>query len=166
MSSDPYNRHVREVNNEAERERIRMKISVLYGIHGGPEMEELREKYMNLINNYETPNNIEAALRQKEYLGNDHGKLKQYGVDMHLVNHYRTQNMDLVYDRCKEYLKLTGSRGTKNYNVNKIKLFKDIPDGVEILIDYVDVTALRTMNIPSEIIYESIYMELPELFEE
>ena len=93
-------------------------------------MEELREKYMNII------------------------------------NHYRTQNMDLLYDRGKEYLKHPLNRGKKNYNVNKIKFFRDIPDGVEILIDYVDVTALRTMNIPSEIIYESIYRELPELFEE
>ena len=163
---DPYNRHVREVNNEAERERIRMIIGGLYGIHGGPEMEELREKYMNLVNSYGTPNNIEASLRKKEYLGSDHGMLKWWGVDMHIVNHYRTQNMDLVYDRCKEYLKLSLGRGKKNYNINKITLFKDIPDGVEILIDYVDVTALRTMNIPKEIIYESIYRELPELFEE
>lgn len=111
-------------------ERLNVKISGLYGIHGGPEMTELRERVMNI------------------------------------VNHYRTPNMDLVYDRGKEYLNLVGGRGAKNYNVNKIKLFKDIPDGVEILIDYVDVTAIRTMNIPSEIIYESIYRELPELFEE
>ena len=85
---------------------------------------------------------------------------------MNIINHYRTPNMELLCDRYKEYLKLTLSRGTKKYNVNKIKLFKDIPDGVEILIDYVDVTALRYMYIPSEIIYESIYRELPELFEE
>ena len=127
---DPYNSHIREIGKEAERERIRMIIGGLYGVHGGPEMDQLREKYMNI------------------------------------VNHYRTPNMELVYDRCEEYLKYAGGRGTKNYNINKIKLFKDIPDGVEILIDYVDVTALRSMNIPSEIIYESIYRELPELFEE
>lgn len=85
---------------------------------------------------------------------------------MRAVNHYNTPNMDLVYDRCEEYKKLMGGRGAKNYNINKLRLFKDIPDGIEILIDYVDVTAIRTMNIPSEIIYESIYRELPELFEE
>lgn len=85
---------------------------------------------------------------------------------MHVINHYRTQNQELVFDRCEEYQKHAGGRGTKNYNINKIKFFKDIPDGIEILIDYVDVTAIRTMNIPSEIIYESIYRELPELFEE
>lgn len=85
---------------------------------------------------------------------------------MHTVNHYNTPNMDLVYDRCEEYKKLMVGRGTKNYNINKLRLFKDIPDGIEILIDYVDVTAIRTMYIPSEIIYESIYRELPELFEE
>lgn len=67
---------------------------------------------------------------------------------MNLINHYRTPNND------------------KNLNVNRIKAFRDIPDGVEILIDYVDVSAIRVMNIPTEIIYESIYRELPELFEE
>lgn len=85
---------------------------------------------------------------------------------MNLVNHYRTPNLELVLDRCEEYKKLAGGCGAKNYNINKIKFFKDIPDGIEILIDYVDVTAIRIMNIPSEIIYESIYRELPELFEE
>ena len=87
-------------------------------------------------------------------------------IRMKIVNHYRTPNMELLYDRCEEYIGHKGGRRAKNYNINKIKLFKDIPDGVEILIDYVDVTALRIMNIPSEIIYESIYRELPELFEE
>lgn len=85
---------------------------------------------------------------------------------MLIINHYRTPNMEIVCDRCEEYLKHTGGRGNKNYNINRIKNFKDIPDGIEILIDYVDTTAIRTMNIPSEIIYESIYRELPELFEE
>lgn len=111
-------------------EKLNVKIVGLYGIHGGPEMKELRER------------------------------------DMHLCNHYNTPNMDLVYDRAEEYLKHKGGRGAKNYNINKIKFFRDIPDGIEILIDYVDVTAIRTMNIPSEIVYESIYRELPELFEE
>lgn len=85
---------------------------------------------------------------------------------MNLVNHYRTPNLELVHDRYEEFVGKTGGRGAKNYNINKLRLFKDIPDGIEILIDYVDVTAIRTMNIPSEIIYESIYRELPELFEE
>lgn len=128
--ADPYNSHIREIGKEAERERIRMIINGLSGIHGGPEMDQLREKYMNIC------------------------------------NHFRTPNMELLYDRCKEYLKHGGGRGTKNYNINRIKALRDIPDGVEILIDYVDVVALRIMNIPSEIIYESIYRELPELFEE
>ena len=87
-------------------------------------------------------------------------------VRMNIVNHYRTANMDILYDRTKEYLKHARGRGSKNYNINKIKMFKDIPDCVEILTDYIDVTTLRSMNIPSEIIYESIYRELPELFEE
>lgn len=107
---DPYNCHIREISEKAERERDRIR--------------------MNLVNNYGTP------------------------------------NMEIAHDRCETYLEHVGGRGKKNYNINRIKFFKDIPDDVEILIDYVDVTALRTMNIPSEIIYESIYRELPELFEE
>ena len=87
-------------------------------------------------------------------------------IRMHIINKYGTPNMELLFDRFKEYLKHNGGSKNKNYNVNNIKLFKDIPDGVEILIDYVNATALRMMDIPSEIIYESIYRELPELFEE
>lgn len=85
---------------------------------------------------------------------------------MNLINHYRTPNLEIVYDRGEAYIKHAGGRGNKNYNINRLTIFKDIPDDVEILIDYVDATALRTMDIPPEIIYESIYRELPELFEE
>lgn len=141
---DPYNRHIRYISKATERERIRMC----------------------LINTYLTINQIIKQKRLKEYLGSDHGYLKANGIDMNIVNHYRTPNMELVYDRCKEYLKHAGGRGSKDYNINKIKFFKDIPDGIEILVDYTDVTALRSMTIPSEIIYESIYRELPQLFEE
>ena len=146
MSSfnDPYNRHIREISKEAERERIRM----------------------NIVNTYPTNNRILKALRDKEYLGSDHGYLRSKGIDMLIINHYRTPNMEIKFDRLDKCNKLQGGRGKKNYNINKLKYFKDIPDGVEILIDYVDVTALRTMTIPTEIIYESIYRELPELFEE
>ena len=69
-------------------------------------------------------------------------------------------------NRLKERGNSSGVFKEKEFRVNKIKNFRDIPDGIEILIDYVDVTAIRTMNIPSEIIYESIYRKLPELFEE
>lgn len=85
---------------------------------------------------------------------------------MNLVNLYRTDNLEKVCDRCDEYLNEPRGRGTKNFGVNKITYFKDIPDGIEILIDYVDVVAIRTMNIPTEIVYESIYRYLPELFDE
>ena len=85
---------------------------------------------------------------------------------MLVINHYRTPNLEIVCDRCEEYLKHASGRGTKNYNINRMTIFKDIPGDIEILIDYVDATALRTMIIPSEIVYESIYRELPELFEE
>ena len=75
--------------------------------------------------------------------------------------------MDIVSNRLNLLPSRNGGIGSyKNYNINKIKFFKDIPDGIEILIDYVDATSIRTMNIPSEIVYESIYRELPELFEE
>lgn len=90
---------------------------------------------------------------------------------MNLVNNYGTSNKVEVAARQKEFLgddhgMMEYWNRNKNYNINKIKFFKDIPDGVEILIDYIDVTAIRMMNIPTEIIYESIYRELPELFEE
>lgn len=143
---DPYNYRIRVLGKEAEREKERIR--------------------MNLINEYLTSNRIIKALRSKEYLGSDHCYLKSNGIDMNIINHFRTPNMDLLYDRSKEYLKHVGGGGTKNYNINRIKAFRDIPDGVEILIDYVNATALRIMYIPSEIIYESIYRELPELFEE
>ena len=128
--------------------------------------ERLRERVMNVINDYLTNNRIMKSLRMIEYLGDDHRYLKSNGVDMNVVNHYRTDNHEKVYDRIDEFLGCTRGRGTKNYNINKIKFFRDIPDGIEILIDYVDVTAIRTMNIPTEIIYESIYRKLPELFDE
>ena len=110
MAFDPYNRHIREISEEAERKRERV---------------------------------------------------------MNIINHYRTPNMDIVLDKLILLPTRKGGIGHyKNYNINRIKFFKDIPDDVEILIDYVDVTAIRTMTIPTEIIYESIYRELPELFEE
>lgn len=85
---------------------------------------------------------------------------------MHVINHYRTPgNIDSL-NRLKEQGTSRGLFKENEFRVNKIKFFKDIPDGVEILIDYADATAIRTMRIPSEIIYESIYRELPELFEE
>ena len=143
---DPYNSHIREIGKEAERERERIR--------------------MCLINTYLTINQIIKQMRLKEYLGSDHGYLKANGIDMNIINHYRTPNLELLNDRSEKYLKHRYGSGRKNYDVNKITFFKDIPDGVEILIDYVDATTLRTMNIPSEIIYESIYRELPELFEE
>lgn len=85
---------------------------------------------------------------------------------MNLVSIYRTPGM-------LEYLKRLRERGINRsilkeneFRVNRIKFFKDIPDDVEILIDYVDAISTRKMNIPTVIIYESIYRELPELFEE
>lgn len=85
---------------------------------------------------------------------------------MNIVNQYRTPgNIDSL-NRLKELGTSRGLFKENEFRVNKIKFFSDIPDGVEILIDYVDVTAIRTMYISTEIIYESIYRELPELFED
>ena len=85
---------------------------------------------------------------------------------MNVINKYRTTGMIEILNRFKERGISYGIFKDKEFRVNKIKFFKDIPDNVEILIDYVDVTAIRTMNIPTEIVYESIYRELPDLFEE
>jgi hypothetical protein len=85
---------------------------------------------------------------------------------MNLVNHYRTPGTIDSLNRLKEMGTSRGLFKENEFRVNKIKYFKDIPDGIEILVDYVDMTAIRTLYIPSEIIYESIYRELPELFEE
>ena len=124
---------------------------------------------MNIVNEYLTSNRIKKALRQIDYLGDDHRYLKSNGIDMNIINHYLTDNLDLAFKRDAEYNNsgfIRGSLGSKNYNINRIKFFKDIPDGIEVLIDYVDVTAIRMMSIPREIIFESIYRQLPELFEE
>ena len=82
------------------------------------------------------------------------------------INHYRTPGMIESLNRLKQRGTSRGVFKEKEFRINKIRFFRDIPDGIEILIDYVDVTAIRAMNIPSEIVYESIYRELPELFEE
>ena len=85
---------------------------------------------------------------------------------MHIINHYRTPgNIDSL-NRLKEQGTSRGLFKENEFRVNKIKFFKDIPDDVEILIDYADATAIRIMCIPPEIVYESIYRKLPELFEE
>lgn len=84
---------------------------------------------------------------------------------MSSLNQYRTPNKEIFNERSIKYLSQRGGR-YKNFNINNITQFKDIPDGIEILVDYVDITAIRIMRIPTEIVYESIYRKLPELFEE
>lgn len=85
---------------------------------------------------------------------------------MNIVNKYRTPNMIESRNRLKERGTSSGMYKENEFRINKIKFFKDIPDDVECLIDYVDATALRTMYISIEIVYESIYRKLPALFEE
>lgn len=81
------------------------------------------------------------------------------------VNDYKTKNREVLNKRLMEYQSVKHN-GFNNFNDNKLCLYKDIPNGIEILIEYANVTVLRNMNIPTEIVYESIYRELPELFEE
>jgi len=84
---------------------------------------------------------------------------------MNPINQYRTPNKEIFNERSIKYLSQRGGR-YKNFNINNITQFKDIPDGIEVLVDYADIVAIRTMYIATEIILESIYRELPELFEE
>lgn len=81
------------------------------------------------------------------------------------VNDYRTNNREVFNKRLMEYQGIK-HRCFDTNNINKLCLYKDIPDGIEILIEYANATVLRCMNIPTEIVYESIYRELPDLFEE
>lgn len=81
------------------------------------------------------------------------------------VNDYKTKNHEVFNKRLMKYFSIKRG-GFSNFNVNKLSLYKCIPNGIEILIEYANVTVLRSMNIPTEIILESIYRELPELFEE
>lgn len=84
---------------------------------------------------------------------------------MNPINQYRTPNKEIFNERSIKYLEQRGGR-YKNFNINCITQFKDIPDKCQILVDYADIVAIRTMYLDTEIILESIYRELPELFEE
>ena len=66
--------------------------------------------------------------------------------------------------RLKRYL--NKSQGYyKDFRLNHAGIFKELPDDVLILHDYVNQIVLRSMRLPEDIILHSIYIKYPELFE-
>ena len=83
---------------------------------------------------------------------------------MIMINKYRTNNCIIKDQRLKRYL--NKSQGyCKDFRLNNVGIFKEIPDDVTILTDYVDQIVLRLMCICEDIILHSIYIKYPELFE-
>ena len=81
-----------------------------------------------------------------------------------MVNKYRTNNCIIKDQRLKSYL--NKSQGYyKDFKLNCIGIFNEIPDDVLILQDYVDQIVLRSMILHEDIILHSIYIKYPELFE-
>ena len=83
---------------------------------------------------------------------------------MTIVNNYMTNNCVIKDKRLKSYLN-TVQGYYKDFKLNHAGLFKEIPDDVTILTDYVDQMTLRTMRLHEDIILHSIYIKYPELFE-
>ena len=83
---------------------------------------------------------------------------------MNILNSYNTQNRKIKEQRSKRYL--NRSRGFYNdLRLNRASIFKEIPDDVTILTDYVDQMTLRSMRLHEDILLHSIYIKYPELFE-
>lgn len=83
---------------------------------------------------------------------------------MNIINNYNTKNCIIKNRRSIKYN--NQRRGHyKDLRLNHVGIFKEIPDDVTILIDYVDQMALRTMYIHEDIILHSIYIKYPEIFE-
>ena len=83
---------------------------------------------------------------------------------MNIFNHYNTPNHKILKERYKSYL--NSSQGYyKDFRLNHVGIFKEIPDVVLILQGYADQIKLRTSIISSDIILHSIYIKYPELFE-
>ena len=83
---------------------------------------------------------------------------------MRMINHYRTKNHRIKDQRIKNYF--NKSQGYyKDFRLNNAGIFKEIPDDVTILTDYVDQITLRSMRLHEDIILHSIYIKYPELFE-
>ena len=85
-------------------------------------------------------------------------------IKNNMINKYRTNNCRIIQQRCKRYLnKLCGLY--KDFRLNNVVIFKELPDDVTILTDYADQIILRSMSIHEDIILHSIYIKYPELFE-
>ena len=83
---------------------------------------------------------------------------------MVIVNHYNMPNRKIIIERLKKYL--NKSQGYyKDFRLNRICIFKELPDDVTILTDYADQITLRSMILHEDIILHSIYIKYPELFE-
>ena len=80
------------------------------------------------------------------------------------INKYRTDNCRIKNQRLKSYL--NKSQGYyKDFKLNHVGIFKEIPDDVTILTDYADQITLRSMRLHEDIILHSIYIKYSELFE-
>ena len=83
---------------------------------------------------------------------------------MNILNNYRTKNCKIREQRSIEYNNIR--RGLyKDFRLNHAGIFKELPDDVLILHDYVNQIVLRSMYIHEDIILHSIYIKYPELFE-
>ena len=83
---------------------------------------------------------------------------------MNILNNYRTNNCIIKQQRRIEYNNIR-SCYYKDFKLNHVGIFKEIPDDVTILTDYVDQMTLRSMRLHEDIILHSIYIKYPELFE-
>ena len=83
---------------------------------------------------------------------------------MNLINSYMTNNRRIKDKRLKEYLNIRQGH-YKDFRLNHIGIFKEIPDNVTILTDYVEQITLRSIRLHEDIILHSIYIKYPELFE-
>ena len=83
---------------------------------------------------------------------------------MTIVNKYMAKNYRIIDQRLKRYLNKSIGH-YKDFKLNRIGIFKEIPDDVTILTDYADQIVLRSMILHKDIILHSIYIKYPELFE-
>ena len=84
---------------------------------------------------------------------------------MNIVNNYKTKTCVIKDQRIKRYLNKRQQGYYKDFQLNHIGIFKELPDDVTILTDYSDQIALRSLSLHEDIILHSIYIKYPELFE-
>ena len=83
---------------------------------------------------------------------------------MNILNNYWTNNCRIKVKRSIKYM--NQRRGHyKDFRLNHAGIFKELPDDVLVLEDYVDQITLRSMILHEDIILHSIYIKYPELFE-